>query len=193
MRVTPFHLLQSTHVFIATHKGQLTCTLTLVGDGAQRLPMECVYDDEVARKRDEGFSLAEVSCLAFEACPSHRVFWSAFLQLNRLMAQFARHRGIGGLLIAIHPRHSHVYQRMMGFEQFGCLRSYPSVRNQPAVACWLDFAKVDSERPPCYEPIVGKPLPAWQLHSRPISLEERDFFHSASLTAGPWLPMTAAC
>ena len=193
MRVTPFHLLPSTHVFIATHKGQLTCTVTLVGDGEKGLPMECVYGDEVDRKRAEGFSLAEVSCLAFEPCTSKRVFWTAFLQLNRLMAQFARHVGIDGLLIAINPRHVHVYRRMMGFEQIGTLRSYPSVRNRPAVACWLDFAKVDSERPPCYEPIFGQPIPAWQLHSKPISVEERRHFDPVSQDAGPWLPLAAAC
>ena len=193
LRVTPFHLLRSTHVFIATHKGQLTCTLTLVGDGARGLPMECVYHDEVNQKRAEGFSVAEVSCLAFEPRISKRVFRTAFLQLSRLMYQFARHGGVDGLLIAIHPRHVPLYQRTMGFEQIGSLRSHPSVRNHPAVACWLEFAKADSERPPCYEPIFGKLIPASQLRSKPISVEDRCYFDPVSQTAGPWLPMAAAC
>ena len=193
MRVTPFHLLPSTHVFVSIHKGNLTATLTLVGDGVQGLPMECVYADEVNRLRAKGYSVAEVGCLAFESANSKRRFWPAFMHLNRLMAQFARQRGIDGLLIAIHPRHLDVYRRLMGFEQIGPVRSYPSVCNHPAVACWLDFAKVDSERPPCYESIFGEPIPVGQLRGRPISASERRFFHPASQLAGPCLPLAAAC
>jgi hypothetical protein len=136
--------------------------------------MEGIFPEEIEQKRREGMLIAEVSCLAFRSGLSRIKSWSLFLGLNRLLAQFARRQGVDALVIATHPRHLHIYERMMGFQQIGGTRTYPSVRNNPAVACCLDFADVDIRRPPAWGAIFGHPIPAWQLEAgRAVSRAER--------------------
>ena len=43
MRVTPYHLLPTTEIFIALHQGEVVLTYTLVLDGRLGVPMESVY------------------------------------------------------------------------------------------------------------------------------------------------------
>src|SRR5262245_42275129 len=64
MRVTPYHLLPTAAVFIATVDVDVVCTLTLVADGELGIPMEAIYADEVSELRKRGGDFAEVSCLA---------------------------------------------------------------------------------------------------------------------------------
>jgi len=175
MRVTPYHLLPTTEVFIATLQDEVILTVSLVTDGEAGLPMECVYEEEVAAKRAVGLRLGEVSCLADRR--SHfRGFFPVFLRLSRLVVQYARHRGLDQLLLAVHPKHARFYQRFMTFRPMGAERVYPTVRNHPAVALCLDFARVDAERHENYETFIGAPLPEEMLRPRPITPAEVDFF-----------------
>jgi len=58
------------------------------------------------------------------------------------------------------------------------------VRNNPAVALLLDFAKLDREHPVNYNTFFGTPLPNEQLVRRPLSDEERWFFAAAAQYGG---------
>lgn len=175
IRVTPYHLLPTTKVFIAQERGRTTCTVTLIGDGLLGLPMESVYPDEVEERRRQQLYVGEVSCLAFEPMSLNR-FLYVFMRLTRLMAQHARAHGMEQFLIAVHPQHARFYQRFMGFEQIGPLKLYPAVRDAPAVACCLDFAAIDHFRPKCWTAYFGTKLPDSDLLSRPMSEDERRFF-----------------
>ena len=139
MRVTPYHLQPETGVFIASLDNEVICTVTLIHDSEIGLPIDSVYREEIDMKRAEGLKLAEVSSLAAAPSLSKQEFWQVFMKLTGLMAQSARLQGVHGLVIAAHPKHARFYSRLMGFEQIGELRSYPSVRNRPAVACCLDL------------------------------------------------------
>jgi hypothetical protein len=156
--------------------------------------MEGIFPDEIDWKRREGLSLAEVSCLAFRVGFSRAESWSLFLGLNRLLAQFARSKGVDALLIATHPRHLPIYQRMMGFVQIGGARTYPSVRNNPAVAGCLEFAEVDRNQPPTWDAIFGRPVPDWQLDARPASsrAERRQLREVADSVDDVFLPLAVA-
>lgn len=191
-RITPFHLSKATNVFVGLHRGRVVCTVTLVQDGELGLPMEQVYGEEVGRMRSDGHSLAEVSCLAFEAVSS-KVFWKNFIGLNRLMAQFARFHEVDRLLIAAHPRHARFYERHMGFEQVGEIANYPSVQNRPAVACCLDFRQVDLAPPPPYDDVFAVAIPQQQLRAQPISAAERSYFGPFVSSSESWVPLSAAC
>lgn len=171
IRVTPYHLLPTTNVFIATENARTICTVTLIGDGQYGLPMESIYHEEVKDCRRRNLYVGEVSCLAFEPMPLNR-FLVVFMQLTRLMAQHARAYGMDQFLIAVHPQHSRFYQRFMGFEQIGDLKTYPSVRDTPAVACCLDFARIDRDRPKCWSAYFGTRLSADELVSYPMTDEE---------------------
>jgi hypothetical protein len=92
MRVTPYHLLPTTTIFVASLRDpdrDVFATVSLVGDGAFGLPLERVYPAEVHQRREQGLSLAEVSCLA-DRRSDFRRFFPVFCALNRVMIQFAR-------------------------------------------------------------------------------------------------------
>ena len=47
VRVTPYHLLPTTEVFIAEYRNEVIFTMSLVADGAMGVPMEHVYGEEI--------------------------------------------------------------------------------------------------------------------------------------------------
>ena len=175
MRVTPYHLLPTTEVFIAVFRQTPIITMTLVMDGELGIPMECIYAAEVARKRQAGLRFGEVSCLA-DRRNRFRGFLPAFLGLSRLMAQYAWCRGLDELLVAVHPRHARFYRRFMAFEPFGGLRAYPTVRNRPALALALNFDRVDRQRPKSFDTFFGQWIPEEKLQPQPILPEDAEYF-----------------
>jgi hypothetical protein len=183
LRVTPYHLLPTTNMFVATEGSRVICTVTLIGDGELGLPMESIYPNVILERRRKNLYVGEVSCLAFEPMPLSK-FMLVFMQLTRLMAQHARSYGMDQFLIAVHPQHARFYQRFMGFDQVGPLKTYPSVRNAPAVACSLDFAAIDMTRPKCWTSYFGSRLPEIEIRSRPMSDEEFAYFHPIAGLAG---------
>lgn len=185
MRVTPYHLLPSTEVFLAEERGKVVFTLSLIIDGELGLPMDSVYADEVDEFRRKGLRLGEVSCLA--DCQRHvREFFPAFLCTSRLMAQYARYRGLDALVAAVHPKHSRFYRRYMDFRMFGGEKTYPTVRNNPAVAVWLHFDRLDRELPPTYPFFFGEKIPYDDLQPQPISRDDCEYF-------GPMIDHTFQC
>ena len=58
MRVTPYHLLPTTEVFVATCQGETIFTGTLVADGELGLPMESIFGREVALRREQDLFLS---------------------------------------------------------------------------------------------------------------------------------------
>ncbi len=175
MRVTPYHLVPSTEMFVATLRQEVIFTVSLVADGDLGLPMEAIYGEEVMAKRAQGLRLGEVSCLA-DRRSDFRGSFPVFLRLARLMVQHARYRGLDQILLAIHPRHVRFYRRFMACEPLAGERVYPTVRNHPAVALCLDFDRIDRERPENYDTFFGEPLPEEALKPHPITPAEADFF-----------------
>ena len=187
MRVTPYNLLPTTNVFLASLHGKPICTVSLIGDGELGLPMESIYSEEVEAARDRGLYVGEVSGLAVLDI-EFRSFLPLFVKLTRLMAQFARANGMHQFLIATHPKHARFYQRFMGFEQIGDIKSYPLVSNAPAIACCLDFAKIDHHRPSSYDKFFGTPIPPEELDSQPMSYVDEEHF-SRAVTDGQCIPL----
>jgi len=191
VRVLPHHLLPTTAVFVATVNLRAICTVTLLGDGQYGLPMEQIYAREVNDRRGQNLNVGEVSCLAFDPMPVDK-FLRVFMQLTRVMAQYARTHGMHQFLIAVHPQHARFYERFMGFEQIGALKYYPSVCDAPAVACCLDFARIDRERPKCYESYFGQALPAEELPRCRMSDDELEYFRPLAERSSEILPMPAS-
>jgi hypothetical protein len=175
LRITPYQLLPTTDIFVAELHGETICTISLVRDSRLGLPLEVIYHDEVAARRRQGLSLAEVSCLADRRKDPRRYF-PVFLEICRWMVQTARFRGVDQLLVAVHPRHSRFYRRYMAFETIGDVRRYPSVCDHLAIALSLDFQRIDRERPPTYDRFFGKPIPHALLAPCPMSREEIVYF-----------------
>src|SRR5438067_7098467 len=72
LRVTSYHLLPTTSIFVAVVRARVICTMTLVGDGKLGLPMASIYPAEVFERRRKRISIGEVSCLAFESIGLNR-------------------------------------------------------------------------------------------------------------------------
>jgi len=177
MRVTPYHLLPTTEVFIAQYQDDVIFTISLVGDGELGLPMELVYGEEAALRRRLGLRMAEVSCLA-DRRTQFRGFFPVFIRLCRVMVQTARMRGYDELVVAVHPKHARFYRRFMAFEVFGQQQAYPTVRNHPAVAMSLNFARIDRELPSSYDTFFGESLPEEMLRPCPIGAADCDYFRA---------------
>ena len=172
LRVTPYHLLPTTEVFVALDRRKVICTVSLVRDGELGLPMEVVYDAEVAWRRIRGISLGEVSCLGDQGRAAGHSF-PVVMQLMGLMAQCAERRGVDQLLIAVHPKHAKFYQRFAAFEPIGEEKTYETVCDKPAVAMALDLNRAPIDHPHLYKAFCGKRYPDEVLEYRPMPDELR--------------------
>jgi hypothetical protein len=177
LRITPYQLLDTTDIIIAELGDDVISTLSLVRDGELGLPMEEIYPEEVASRRNAGVRLAEVSCLADRRERAPR-FFQLFCELSRVMAQLAAQTGVDELLVSVHPRHAPLYRRYMAFEPIGDCRDYPTVLGNPAVALSLNFAHAREHRAASWQEFFGQPLPPDVLVSAPISDADREYFLS---------------
>ena len=168
MRVTPYHLIPTTEVFVAKSRADVIATMSLIADSPLGLPMESIYAQEIGDCRKSGFNIAEISCLADRRADLRRSF-PVVLQLMRLVGQCARHRGIDQLLVTCHPRHAKLYRRLMAFQQVGSEKAYPTVCNNHAVALLVDLQRLPEDHPAIYERFFGVPLPDVELERRSIS------------------------
>lgn len=160
LRLTPYHLLPGTEVFVAKCRGEVIGTMTMVCDGEAGLPMDSMYGDEANQLRGFGLRLAEMGCFA-DRRESPARFLKMIGELSRLVVQVARSRGVQGLVAATHPRHARFYIRSLGFEQFAGLKSCPYAQGNPAVALVQQFAKL--EETPIHDRLFGNPYPPEQM------------------------------
>jgi len=172
MRVTPYHLLPTTEVLVAVSDSNVAATMTLVRDGGLGLPMECVYPEEVAARREQGIELGEVSCLAARQEDLRRAF-PLLVRVMSLCAQCARSRGLDELLIAVHPRHAGFYERFLGFQVIGHEKVYDSVCYNPAVPLALDLTRLAIIHPTGHKRLFSVPLPGESLRYRPVPADVR--------------------
>ena len=185
MRVLPHHLSSTTNVFVAFGRSSAIATVTLIGDGQFGLPLESIHPEVAAERRQAGLTIAEISCLAVSHLAFRR-FFPSFIELTRLMAQYARYMGIDQLLAVVHPRHARIFERLMGFQPFGSVKPHPSVGNQPALACCLDFRRIDRSRPGLWDWYFASRIPNGQLRPQPMPSEDQEYFRSvATLSDGP--------
>jgi hypothetical protein len=185
LRVTPYHLLPTTTVFVAKCGNDVVCTVTLVEDGTLGLPLEAVYSREVAHLRRTGGKLAEVCSLADRRADLARVL-PTFVELTRLVAHFGLYHGtVRQLLVAVHPRHARFYQRFMAFEPFGPLRDYPCVRNRPAVGLMLDLLRPENRCHPNYRRFFGRPIDPRRLARPSMSSAERSMLRPIAALLDP--------
>ncbi len=193
IRVMRHHLADATSVLIASVRQDVVFTVTLVGDGDYGLPMESLFGDEVEEMRRAGIRLAEVSCLASSIDSSNkRVRFESLVKMISLLIQSARRRGIDRLLLAVHPKHAKVYERLFGCVRCSGVKSYAAVQGNPAILCMHDFAELDRQRYPLYDQIYGPTYSPWQLDGTKMRESEKDYYEQF-LPAGEYevVPMAA--
>jgi len=186
MRITPFQLLPTTDVFVASagERPDVVCTMSLVGDGRLGLPMESLFADEVSERRRLGISMGEVSCLA-DIQDVQAVGPSPLLKVMSFMAQRAQRKGIEELLITVHPHHVKFYERLMGFERIGKERAYDCVLGLPAVPLALNLVEARVKHPRAWERFFGHAFPADALCDQPITESVKAEFHQILAACSP--------
>lgn len=172
MRVTPYHLIPTTQVFVASRQQSVIGTLSLVEDSRWGVPLDRVYPQQVQQLRDEGFRFGEVTCLADRGTPS-RCALTVVMKLMGLMAQFASRQGIQKLIIGVHPRHAGFYKRLAAFESAGPTKAYPAVKNHPVVPMVLDLENVQWNDPQAYERFFGVDFPEKAFVTRDLDVSFR--------------------
>ncbi len=142
LRFTVHNLLPESATFAAKVPGRVVATFSVIPDTIPLgLPMEALYAAELGRLRAEGRRPAEVSGLAVD--PDFRpVSLLLILNLVRMLYAHAQTTRVTDLVMACHPRHARLYERLFLFEPFGPLRTYRAVNDAPAVALRLDLTCV---------------------------------------------------
>lgn len=178
LRVTKYQIEPTSQVFVGMLGSDVVSTVSLIGDGPLGLPMESMFAPEVAELREQGEKLSEVSCLA-DRRQDVRRFLPAFQEMTRLMAQFARYEGIGNLLITVNPRHVKFYTHYLGFQPISRrITDCPHVQNRPAVALRLEFARIDREKPVCWDQYFGNWSARSELAPYRIGRYEQDLLEA---------------
>lgn len=129
-----------------------------VGSGERGLRAEESYADEISSLKDMGRILCEFNALAI--LPGHgsahslaRLFHAALLAGGPIL-------GHTDGVLEVNPSHVAFYERMLGFERVGQIKSCPRVE-APSLLLSFNFAKTLEQA----EKAAGKPF-----HSRPKSL-----------------------
>lgn len=147
MRVTPYHLLQTTEVLVACQNEEVRSTLTVVRDGELGLPMEAIYGRDIALRRKRELSCAEITCLA-ERYPNTKLSQGLLIKLMSFALQFSIKRSIDELLFVVHPRHASFYQSFWGASLISSRPcKYAAVRDRPAVALSINVPRLKWEHP----------------------------------------------
>ena len=191
MRVTPYQVLPTSQIFVGLLRDEVVSTVSLIWDGDLGLPMETMFAQEVNELRAAGERVAEVSCLADRRQDGRR-FIGTFKCLTRLMAQFARYEGIQSLLITVNPRHVRFYRNYLGFVPISRrIASCPHVQDRPAVALRLEFARIDKERPACWDEYFSQWIAREELRPYTICRHEMEFL--AGVTTATEITGIANC
>lgn len=180
MRVLKHHMSDQTDVMVAKRNGEVVFTMSLVRDAEYGMPLESLFTEEVQAMRAQGIRLAEVSSLASDnSLESKTEQFALLVKMISLTLQAARRRGVQRLLLAVHPRHARVYQRLFGCVICSEVREYAAVEGNPAVLCMHDFAELDQKRYPLYEQVYNPQYDPWQLDGAKMSEAEKWYFGQA--------------
>ncbi|MEO1526306.1 MAG: long-chain N-acyl amino acid synthase [Planctomycetota bacterium] len=175
IRVTPFHLLTTTEVFITKYQGEVVSTVSLIGDGDLGLPLESIYPDDVKVMREGGLKMAEIGCLADRRNSPVR-FVETFSTMGRMLAQVAKARGYDGLVAATHPKHARLYSRILPFEQVGEETECPYANGNPAVMLALVFDQYRGTS--LYDRFFGAMSNPTETDYKPWESNARQFFEA---------------
>jgi hypothetical protein len=140
LRLSLHHALPSTKVFVATVRGRVAGTVSVIEDSRIGLPIDELYRHELSVLRRQGRRISEVSALAIDE--QHKTAGVPILtRLILLLVVHAKEiRKQDDICIAVNPRHVRFYRRLFpGAAEFGQLKSYGKVNGAPAVLLRLDL------------------------------------------------------
>lgn len=131
---------QSMTLVVETAEGVIG-TMAICMDGVNGLPADENYRDKLDELRENGRKLCEPSRLAVRRTLPHRVF-AALMHISYLYSH--KIHSCTDYLIEVNPRHANFYKKMLGFQEFGGLRTCTRV-HAPAVLLKLECVRIDEQ------------------------------------------------
>lgn len=176
-------------------------SVTLVFDGAARLPAEKIYGEELKILINQNEKVAEISRLVID--PQYRNSKEILVLLFNYLYIYAYYvKGYTCLAIEVNPRHTAYYQALLHFRTIGTEKPCPTVQSAPAILMYVplkhgqeEVLRLSKNTEPeknnrsLYTYFV-KPeqesLVAYYLakQARPISQEEKLYFGFSETTFG---------
>jgi hypothetical protein len=121
--------------------GEVVGTMAICMDGEHGLPADENYRDKLDDLRALGRKICEPSRLAIRRNLPHRVF-ASMMQISYLFSH--KMHGCTDYLIEVNPKHASFYKKMLGFQEFGGLRTCTRV-HAPAVLLQLECVTIDRQ------------------------------------------------
>jgi hypothetical protein len=167
--------------------GEISTTMTLIGDNGAGIPLDSVYAQCLNALRGKGRSLVEVGLLAERRRRASRSAKTLF-RMMRWAFYYTLHTQFTDIIIGVHPRHTPFYARCYGFENMAPPKCYPLVRGNPVVPMRLHLR----------ERLSQNVLPRGLSHARdnplPASVFSRRFcFHPEQLRGSRIEHFLGAC
>jgi len=142
IRLSVFNAFPTSVTFVSVLRGTVVATISLVLDTPVGLPMDEIYHDELQQLRSAGRRLIEVTMLADRRRELHRALPMLLELMKRVFDYATLVAQANDLCITVNPRHETYYESFLLFKPLGGLKSYPSVRNNPALAKRLNLDHV---------------------------------------------------
>jgi len=140
LRLTKYHLLPDTKVFIAVAQSEkleagkirteekVIGTLSVVHDGCLGLPAEEISKKQIISMRNQGSRMAEMIALANDQeGTDNRVI----IKLLRLAYEYCRTNGVTQIIASLTKHHIGFYRRFTGFRPLGELKEYTMANGIP--------------------------------------------------------------
>lgn len=132
---TRHHLLPETTVFVARRGGNVLSTATVVRDSSEfGLPMDDLYENELAALRSQGRRVLEICALASDRREFSR---SGIQDFTRLLFLFCLNLDVDDVCIMVNPKHAPLYTCRCEFDVLGEEKFYSRVK-APAIALRAD-------------------------------------------------------
>ncbi len=149
LRLTKYHLLPDSKVFIAIKKlgagkEKVIGTLTMVPDTKMGLPMDEIYHEKLDRLRLTGLHMAEIIGLAISPAES-ALQNNIVMYLFKICLQYARLANIHDLMCSVTSRHITFYEELLLFKPIGELTPYSFANGQSIQGHRLNIQQANKE------------------------------------------------
>ncbi|VAW59483.1 hypothetical protein MNBD_GAMMA11-2651 [hydrothermal vent metagenome] len=149
LRLTRYHLLPDTKIFIAIKKNNdktetVVGTITMIVDNSMGLPMDELYREQLNEMRDNGLHLAEVIGLSVEPEQS-ALHNNITIFLYKICLQYARLTQINDLLCSVTKKHIQFYEDLLLFKPVGDLFPYSYANGQLIQGHRLNICQANRE------------------------------------------------
>ena len=141
LRVTPYHALPSTAIFVALWNNEVIGTISLIRDNPLKLPLEKNFDLSVIREGNK--NVAELSSLAIKKDHRSKSGQILFPLINYAYIFSRKFFGTKILAIAVHPKWRDFYEAFFLFKEIPgkikLVESYDFANGAPAIGLYHDI------------------------------------------------------